>query len=435
MKNLFFYLTIVLIVTACKEQPEMESRVFNNDVTNFWKAYDSIVLTSDSFQKIQILNELFLNQASEGQQAMINARRYKPQEYIRSIERFPQYWESIRANMGQIDDLSSELQEGIDGLKGLYPGLKPAEIYFTVGAFRSNGTTMDSMVLIGSELAMADSTININEVIKDFPHLEAYYKSSPKENLVFLNTHEYVHTQQNTTIGSNLLAQTVIEGIPEFLAELALEMDSSNPQMSYGKANDEKVKNKYVKEMYSPILYNWFWNSPDSDFGLRDMGYYIGYKISEGFYNQSKDKSLAVKQMIELDYTNMDSIESFVSRSNYFELPLSEYKSLFSELRPKVTKIVGLGPDTASVRPGKIKLEILFNKPMDVTRISTDVGSMGLDYMPKITSANFNEEGTILQYELMTEPSRPYEMVLHWNMRDIQGLALQPDTIRFHTAE
>jgi hypothetical protein len=40
-------------------------------------------------------------------------------------------------------------------LKVVYPELRHAKIYFTVGAMRSNGTTLDSMVLIGSEFAMA----------------------------------------------------------------------------------------------------------------------------------------------------------------------------------------------------------------------------------------------------------------------------------------
>ena len=41
-------------------------------------------------------------------------------------------------------------------LEELYPDLKPADIYFTMGAMRSPGSALNGHVLIGSEFAFAD---------------------------------------------------------------------------------------------------------------------------------------------------------------------------------------------------------------------------------------------------------------------------------------
>ncbi|MCB4235398.1 hypothetical protein LDL59_10835 [Kaistella anthropi] len=45
---------------------------------------------------------------------------------------------------------------GIEKLRKIYPELKPAKIYFTIGALRTNGTYSHNLVLIGSEIAMTD---------------------------------------------------------------------------------------------------------------------------------------------------------------------------------------------------------------------------------------------------------------------------------------
>jgi len=53
-------------------------------------------------------------------------------------------------------EYSGEINKGIGQLRTLYPDLRPARLYFTVGVFKTGGTTLDSLVLIGSEISMVD---------------------------------------------------------------------------------------------------------------------------------------------------------------------------------------------------------------------------------------------------------------------------------------
>ncbi|MDN8848601.1 hypothetical protein Q0M30_17340, partial [Staphylococcus aureus] len=85
---------------------------------------------------------------------------------------------------------------GIEKLRKIYPELKPANIYFTVGVFRSGGTTSGNNILIGSEIIFGDEKL--------------------MDKLPLTNVHEYVHTQQKTTACNNLLGQSVMEGVAEF---------------------------------------------------------------------------------------------------------------------------------------------------------------------------------------------------------------------------
>ena len=74
-----------------------------------------------------------------------------------------------------------------------------------------------------------------------------------------------------------------MESVAEFVAEKALKTKSPNPQIEFGRNNDSKIKAKFELEMFSPNLYNWIWNSSDNEFGMRDLTYYVGYKICEDY--------------------------------------------------------------------------------------------------------------------------------------------------------
>ncbi len=161
------------------------------------------------------------------------------------------YWKSIRKTMLKANNYSTEIASNIGQLKTIYPALKPAKIYFTVGAFRSGGTTMDSLVLIGSEIAMADKNAYTQEFEADNPSLASYLKTSPINSVVFTNVHEYIHTQQKTTIAQNLLGQCILEGVAEFIAEKATGKHSTPPSLAYGDANKRHVAEIFASQMFN----------------------------------------------------------------------------------------------------------------------------------------------------------------------------------------
>ena len=161
---------------------------------------------------------------------------------------------------------------------------------------------------------------------------------------MFLNIHEYIHTQQKTTICDNLLAQTVLEGVTEFLTEKTSNTESPNPQIKFGNENDARIKAKFEPEMFSPEIYNWIWNSAKNEFGMRDLAYYVGYKVSQGYYNTSSDKQLAIEQMINFEYNNEEELIKFGDKPGYFSKPLAEYKKTFEDSKSVSFQIEKLEP-------------------------------------------------------------------------------------------
>lgn len=436
MKNLFFG-AILLINVGCQENNTtiLPKNIETQDIHHFWEAYDKIVKTDNSNQQKEALQNLFWDKASIGQKTMFEVRNYTPDDYLNAINKYPKFWTSVRKNTLEVDEFAPQLQAGIDSLKKIYQDLSPAKIYFTMGALRSNGTTRDSLVLIGSELALGDSSTIIDELPNNFNHLASFFETDPKENLVFLNTHEFVHTQQRTTVGNSLLAQTLIEGAAEFVAEKALGINSPNPQIAYGEKNEQNIKEAFVREITSPLLSNWFWNNDDNEFGMRDLGYFVGYKICKSYYDQTANKNVAIKEIIELDYNDKEALIDFVNASYYFEQPVEVYDEVFEMSRPKVTNVYGTKYGRAPISSKTNKISVEFSEPLDTNRISTDFGNLGQNHFPTIEKAEFSNNGKILNYHIALEPEKEYEMVLHWNMRNEKGIPLQPYTIKFYTSK
>jgi len=434
MKKLLTLLTIVTILIGC-ETEKPSSNIVTNDIANFWIAFDKITATQDSILQHKLIDSLYFQKGTDGLIAIRQARNYTSQDYIDAINSYPKFWNSIRENTLKAEQLSPELEKGIRKFKEIYPDSKPAKIYFTLGALRTNGTTMDSLVLIGSELALADKNTPTNEFPENLSHLRSYFDSEPSKNIVLLNIHEYIHTQQKTTIGNNLLAQTVIEGVAEFLAEKALDINSPNPQIEFGRKNDAKIKAKYTLEMFSPYYYNWIWNSADNEFEMRDLAYYVGYAICDSYYNNASDKTKAIKEMIELDYNNETDLIAFVEKAGYFDETLNTYKETFENSRPQVIAIETFENNNQSVDPKINEITIIFSEPMNQRFRNFDYGPLGEDALMRIKNVvGWSEDGKSLTLEIEDlSPNSQYQITIGSGFRNLKSIPLKEYLIDFKT--
>jgi hypothetical protein len=427
----------IIILLWIAAIPAYSQDFITTDIDNFWAAYDKITTTKDSAQQHNYLKTLFIDKASPGQMAMVTARRYTVAEYINAINSYPKFWESLRLNTYKAKGFAAEIKRGAAKLKKIYSGLKPASVYFTVGALRSPGTTLDGMVLIGSELALGDANTYTTEFTGRFSGLQGFFEGSPITNIVFLNVHEYVHAQQKTTIGNNVLAQCTLEGVAEFVAEKAMAITSTTPAIHFGPKNDARIKEAFSKEMFNPnSQYNWLYNGIDNDFMMRDLGYYVGYAICKNYYDKAKDKAAAIKDMIELDYNDETALMAFVDKSQYFARPVKEYKEAFETSRPEVIAITPFANGSTNVMSGTTQIKVSFSAAMDTRFRNFDFGPLGEGHSLRVQKfMGFSEDGTSLTFETELMPGKQYQLMIGHGFRTPDGAALKPYLIDFKTAE
>ncbi len=440
MKKTFILLLLVFNGLFAQKNEAQQASVINSDIDNFWFVYETINATEDRSEQNQILQELFIDKGSPGLFAIIEARDYTKSEYLDYILNYPKFWNSIRKNTLKSADFTKDLNKGIDKLRAIYPELKPAQIYFTIGAFRTGGTTLDGMVLIGSELAMGDQNTDTSEFPEEVQKARrTYYDSNPIDDIVLLNVHEYVHTQQNPLV-HNLLSQCLYEGVAEFVSVTAMDQPSSAPAVQFGKDNSTAVFKKFEEEIFKMNnTSDWLWSLPENDFNIRDLGYYIGYEICERNYNMAKDKKQAIKEMIELDFTNEAQIEKFVDGTKVLSKPLEDLYQDFQAKRPTVqnVKIDADKNENGEISPGSnVKVSLDFSTVMHTKSTNFELGPLGLDVLLRVKNViGFSNDAKTFNFEVDLEADKHYQLTVGGGFRTPDGIRLIPYLIEFRTAK
>ncbi len=433
MKKLFFII-LSLSVTTLSIAQEFKQKYVSTDIANFWTAYDQIVLTKDSSKQYKLLQELYLDKGSEGLKSLLEVRNYTDKDFIDAINKYPNFWTSIRSNTLKLETLYPNINSDIQKLKKAYPDLKPSTIYFTIGAFKTGGTTQGNKVLIGSELSLADKTT----LVEELPNWrQPFYKiQNPINEIALLCTHEYIHTQQKEIV-HNLLTMCLYEGIAEYISCKVTDKKSDAPAIEFGKANQKIVIDKFVSDLFIMTNnYSWLWGENRNELKVRDLGYYIGYEISERYYNLSVDKTKAIKELIELDFTNEKEVERIVDATKLLPKTLEELYSDYEKQRPTVVKMTPFENGSQVVKSGLTKITILFSEPLLKYNTGVDFGPMGEAYFPKIDLERvFSEDGKSWTFEADLQPNQHYQILITNNFRKEDGVRLKPYLIDFKTKD
>ena len=431
-KSARLLLSLFSFATAQAQSPK--PRVYFADIDNFWVAYDSLRTTPDSIRQVQYLQRLYIAKGTPGLRAFMQVKGYTAGEWVSSIRRHPRFWQSIRPNTQLVKTSARGLEPYLAKFRQLYPALRPAAIYFTIGALRSGGTTQDSLVLIGAELATGNPQTDISEFTPtEKAFLTRAYARKPAEHLVLVNVHEYVHTQEKGS-GETLLAQALYEGVCDLVAELVTGQVPALPYMAYGPAHEPALKAKFKADMFYPYYANWFYNQQSLDPShVPDLGYYMGYAICKSYYRRAKNKPQALKEMIELDFTSETAVEAFLRKTRYYSEALDKAQLLraYEQHQPRVT---GTVPATNTpLDPATTELRITFSTPMD-TPIHNEYGPGGKDQFPIVGRVGWAADKLSYTYKVALQPGHTYNFILYGGgFRALDGHPLKDYEVKFTT--
>lgn len=419
--------TIILFTTLTNLFAQINKQIFvTTDIDNFWTAYDKIITTNDSAEQYDYLNKLYIEKGSAGLKNIMELKQYTPKKYIDAINQYPLFWKSMRHNINQSKNITGYVQIAINKLKTAYPALKPVPIYFTVGVFRTNGTTSNNSILIGSEMALTDKNTIISELPEYLSYFYTQYANSYK-TIDLLCVHEYIHSQQKELV-QNLLSASLYEGVAEFASATITGKPSNVPAIVFGKNNEASVKQKFEEDMFIPSrFYDWLWSAGKNSFNVRDLAYYIGYTICERNYAMAKDKKNAIKEMIELDYTNEAQVENFVDRTKFFSASLKMLNENFEKLRPRVIKVSQFENGSQTVSPGLTTITLNFSESMDKNNRGFDFGPLGEPNVLRVKNViGFSEDGKSFTFEIELKPNQRYQSLITNRFCTTNGIPLKP---------
>ena len=279
-------------------------KIVTSDIDNFWNMYD-VYKTSG---KIEDITKLYFDKRSTGLDAFTKVRYINAVEMDTVLKLYPKYIESIRENTLKLAGIKDKLKDYFLRLKEIYPDVYYPDIYFTIGCFNSGGTTSGRMLLIGAELVSADERSPKEE-------LSTWLKGNIGnfENIEQIVMHESIHTLQSTT-PTTLLGAAIREGACDFIASLVTGYELNSAHYIYGNKYEKGLWKEFKKEMSGANFTRWLYSGNRSIGRPSDLGYFMGFKICEAYYENAADKKQAVKDIIEVqDY------ESFFKKSGYEE--------------------------------------------------------------------------------------------------------------------
>jgi hypothetical protein len=212
-----------------------------------------------------------------------------PSELCAAVRRSPERYAAIEAKLPAIDSASERIDSVFARFKLLVPDAKVRPVYFVVGNGISGGTTthgLHPVGLIGVELLGGPQGI---------PGSVA---------------HEFVHTLQDypwigmpqagpSFIRGTLLRNCIMEGSASFLADV---VTGSHWRNEWAEAHEGELWTEFERALHGKDYSRWLYNRRVTKPGERpgDLGYFIGYRITETYYNRASDKSRAIHEILTI---------------------------------------------------------------------------------------------------------------------------------------
>lgn len=266
-------------------QDPLKAKFIIEDVGRFWKAFDEMDQTKkNTFQA-------YIDKGTPGLKGFIDNRILGADSLYAMVKlRKDDYLKSRNL----LDDLESKRKRIVSiyaAMKYWYPEAVFPPIYFVVGRFNSGGTVSEDGVILGIEM---------QQDLNGLPGLIA---------------HELIHFQQiHLGESNNLLFQSIIEGSADFIGELISGEQINGSAFSYGEQHEKALCKEFVELMEKDDYIDWLYGTSGKDERPNDLGYWIGYKISEAYFNKQADKIKAIQQIL-----HVKNPRSFLKESGYLE--------------------------------------------------------------------------------------------------------------------
>ena len=290
-KTLILVLTIFCFTEVVGQeknfaQDPQDAKFETSDIQNFWKAFDSIEYANGN------PFETYIKNGTIGLQGFIPDRIISADSLLNMVNRKKQDYEKIRGIEIKIKEQEKRIRPYFYALEYWYPNAVYPPVYFVVGRFNSGGTSSENGLLIGAE------------------------KLTSLEYLPELVIHESIHFQQKWPEGgkTNLLQQSILEGMADFIAELVTGIKGNPEASKYGNEHKEELCREFAEKMYDNDMQDWLYGTSGKDKRPNDLGYWIGYEIVKAYFDKADDKKLAINHIL-----NIEDYDRFLNSSGYLQ--------------------------------------------------------------------------------------------------------------------
>jgi hypothetical protein len=289
-------------------------RLITADIPRFWKAFDDAA-GKDSATRVRIFNDEYITVGSVGLEDFARAKIKgrgadsvvtAADELAKATNAWPRYYAGIRSasmTIATTDTVLGVVRRGLHQLSVLYPDARYPDVYFMIGRLNSAGTSSSRGMLMGTEMSSRTATTPVDEIPAWVQQFTSSVSVTTLGHIVIHETVHFLQLDEGRDCCRNLLHDALIEGGADFLSELASGpwLDSLSYHR-YGRAHEEAVWRAFAHDMHDTATKTWIASGSDpNNHGAPDLGYWVGYRICQAYYERATDKHRAVRDLVRLE--------------------------------------------------------------------------------------------------------------------------------------
>ncbi len=314
-------LPIVSLLGGCQENVPVPSEVDDglfvySDLDNFQTAHQAILEGQDP---IVALQQHYFDQASAGLREFAEEFSLDARTLSAKIEEYPRYYGSLVDLEDRLRALEPVTRAALERFSELVPQANIPPTYYVIGALRAGGTGGRAGMLIGAEIYAADQEVDLSE----FENSRRLYPTAKVPHLVAHELTHYVQVaiQGEEVYGSiyrdpeSLLELSIREGSAELMALLSSGAHINPEAEAYGTVHERELWNAFQVDIAEPGTGDWMFYKPQvrTEWPV-DLGYWIGMRITQSYYENAHDKTEAIQEILGVtDY------ELLLEQSRYGE--------------------------------------------------------------------------------------------------------------------
>jgi hypothetical protein len=277
----------LLLAVATEQSAVPLPQLVTTDVDRFYALYTA----AHGLPRGEDLQRDYIDGGSPGVRQFVENRILSGEALAKEIAKEPAIYANARKCTSALPAVRERLKEVFRKMAALEPQAHFAPVTILVGRDNSGGTTGKSGVLIGLEVVCRSDWLQ-PDIADRFVHLIA---------------HEYGHLLQFPDGGEDkapttVLSQSLVEGGAEFIAEMTSGEVSNVQLQRWTRGHEMEIAKAFLAEADSKDLSHWLYNGVGTPDRPGDLGYWVGYQIVKGYYEQAPDKRAAWRQILSMDH-------------------------------------------------------------------------------------------------------------------------------------
>lgn len=250
-----------------------------------------------------VIDASYLGHASPGLRAYAARYNVTGASIASAMRSHPAAYADLDGLACDIDERGPELRSAFTKLHSLIPDAVYPTIWFVVGHNGPGGLARQEGVLIAAERLVKQPDLLVPLVVHELVHIQQAIVQG-------VETYRRIYEGNAGT----LLALAIREGSADFVADLATGQRINPAAEEYGLAHEAELWDEFRADMHGTDTGPWMFARPAGSGRPSDLGYWIGSRIAESYYDNADDKSQAIRELLAVT-----DFEAFLEASRYEE--------------------------------------------------------------------------------------------------------------------